>query len=1076
MPERDDFAALLFPSPNEMGGITTPSSLGPIEEAAHAFTLAGLTKHHPHQRLWIEIDSPRHRNRLAEELLTFHSSPAIVLPNPPSKSSEDPDALADWQLTLHQLAAASPEHPILLPASAWNAPVPDTQNLREAGLTLLPDQTLDPADLEQTLLNHNFEKVPKVASRLTFARRGGILDIFPPTTPNPIRLEFFDDQLESLREFDIHSQTTIRRLDHIQLQLAAPEPSTTLADWLNETDLLVTVDDGRADRLGPPRITNESPTTLANPTESRLKTNKLQTNKLLYLSDQPTGNTLEFPVLNLPFSTLESGDFVIHEFQRDTILKQLHAWLAENWTLVLASQKAGEHERFHELSTEAFKDHPGVQTLKRWLPRGFYLPARKTAFISLSELFGRYAQPARRSKLDQARAAAARIDVEELAENDLVIHAEYGLGRFQSVQTNEDGLEELILEYRDQSTLSVPLSHAHLVARYVGTGGATPDLAKLGSNRWQKTKTEAQKAIRDYAARLLKIQAERETVPGHAHPPDSKWMWDFENAFPFTETPDQLAAISATKADMESRQPMDRLICGDVGFGKTEVAIRAAFKAVTGGTQAVMLCPTTVLAEQHHRTFCSRMSEFPLTIHLLNRFRTSAEIRKTLQGLQDGSVDIVIGTHRLLSNDISYHNLGLVIVDEEQRFGVKHKETLKERFRQIDVLTLSATPIPRTLYFSLMGVRDMSTIDTPPPNRNPVKTSIYQYDERVIKKAIENELAREGQVFFLHNRVGTIEHMRDKIQDLVPDARIVIGHGQMERDELELVMQAFVSGEADILLATTIIESGIDIPNANTILIDRADRFGLADLYQLRGRVGRSDRQAYAFLFLPRDLVTGGDSRKRLNAIREYTALGSGFRIAMRDLEIRGAGSLLGTKQSGHMAAIGFDLYCQLLRQSVDDLQGKKSTRPADLVLRADIISFTEKGAWASRPHPTESGTKQPRQLPAYLPATFIPDSKERVAAYRSLATLGTPAELTTVQDQWRDRYGRLPQPAKNLLLATRLRLAGAQIGADLLEIKQGRLIIQKNGGYLAGNTFPRLTAKSPTKQIQEAISLLDSM
>ncbi|MGJ8724246.1 MAG: transcription-repair coupling factor [Roseibacillus sp.] len=1038
MPNGDAFVSQILDSLPPQSSPSTGQIWGPVEECARTFVAASLalSQQKTGSRLWIEVPNPRKRNQLEEELSSFPGPPPIVIPAPELQNETNIGPGGDWQLALHQLAADTQNSPVLLSSSAWTAAAPKADTLREAALELYPDLTLEPADLEAQLLAQDFEKVPKVHARLQFARRGGILDLFPANTTHPIRLEFFDDTLESLREFDIHSQTTIKRLDHVRLQLTSPESDTVLRDWMAKDDLVLTFEE------------DEEPTP--------------NTPAHLRLSDEPTGHDLEFPALALPIATLDSGDFVMHDFQRDAVLRQMNDWLQQGWTVLLSSSNKGEHHRFHELSNKRFEKEKNVLTWNQWLPRGFILPDKKTAFISLSELFGRFNKPARLSELDKQRSHTTRLEVEELREEELVIHAEYGLGRFEGIQYDDEGREELILRYRNESSVAVPLSHAHLVSRYIGTGGATPDLSKLGSEKWKKTRVQAEKAIRDYAARLLKIQAERETVSGHTHPPDSKWMWDFENAFPYTETPDQLSSISATKADMESSQPMDRLICGDVGFGKTEVAIRAAFKAVTGGSQVAMLCPTTVLAEQHHRNFCARMSEFPITIHLLNRFRTAAEVRETLKGLADGSVDIVIGTHRLLSPDLAYQNLGLVVVDEEQRFGVKHKEALKERFRQIDVLTLSATPIPRTLYFSLMGVRDMSTIDTAPPNRNPVKTEIHQYDERLIKKAIENELARGGQVFFLHNRVGTIEVLRDRIQELVPKAKIVVGHGQMEKDELEIVMHKFVEGEADILLATTIIESGIDIPNANTILIDRADRFGLADLYQLRGRVGRSDRQAYAFLFLPRDAVTGGDSRKRLNAIRQYTALGSGFRIAMRDLEIRGAGSLLGTKQSGHMAAIGFDLYCQLLRQSVEELQGKKHTRPADLVLRADILSFTE-------------GRHDKGQLPAYLPAAFIPEAKERVAAYRALATLGNPAELKALGDQWRDRYGRLPKPAKNLLLSTRLRLAGASIGADLLEIKEKRLIIQKNGGYLAGNTFPRLHAKSPEKQIEEAISLLEN-
>ena len=517
--------------------------------------------------------------------------------------------------------------------------------------------------------------------------------------------------------------------------------------------------------------------------------------------------------------------------------------------------------------------------------------------------------------------------------------------------------------------------------------------------------------------------------------------FEFEQSFHYTETPDQKQAILDTKHDLEAPRPMDRLICGDVGFGKTEVAIRAAFKAITGGKQAALLCPTTVLAEQHWRTFRERFSDYPIRVDLLNRFRSAAEVKATIQGLADGSVDMVIGTHRLISGDVAYKDLGLAIVDEEQRFGVAHKEKFKDLFRQIDVLTLSATPIPRTLYMALMGARDMSTIDTPPPNRLPVSTTVTAYDERIIRDAIRREMKRGGQVFFLHNRVKTIELVHKKIKELVPEARVLVGHGQMEKHDLENVMHAFVNHEADVLLATTIIETGIDIPNANTILIDRADRFGLADLYQLRGRVGRAGEKAYAILLLPREMITQGDARKRIHAIKQYTALGSGFKIAMRDLEIRGAGNLLGTKQSGHIAQIGFDLYCQLLRQSIDRLKGKKDPSLQETTFKADFIIPTET-QWVSSRHKTQDdktqekissiskiknpqssiGNQSSDHLPAFIPTSYLSDAKLRIHAYRELAEANTPKAIDTLEKNWIDRHGRLPEPVKNLLTIARIK------------------------------------------------------
>jgi transcription-repair coupling factor (superfamily II helicase) len=518
---------------------------------------------------------------------------------------------------------------------------------------------------------------------------------------------------------------------------------------------------------------------------------------------------------------------------------------------------------------------------------------------------------------------------------------------------------------------------------------------------------------------------------------------------------------------MESPSPMDRLICGDVGFGKTEVAIRGAFKAVTGGKQVAILAPTTVLAEQHWRTFKARMSDYPVEIKLLSRLQSPAEARETLEGLREGRVDIVIGTHRLLSAGVEYQKIGLLVVDEEQRFGVRHKEILKERFRLIDVLTLSATPIPRTLYLSLMGARDMSTIDTPPPNRLPVQTSICAYDERLIRNAIRRELTRGGQVFFLHNRVGTIEGMKERIENLVPEATVVIGHGQMGREDLERVMHQFVEGKADVLLATTIIESGIDIPNANTILIDRADRFGLADLYQLRGRVGRAGRRAYALLLLPGDLIAGGDAKKRLSAIKQYTELGSGFKIAMRDLEIRGAGSLLGTKQSGHITAVGFELYCQLLQQSVEQLQGKNPMQRADAQVRVDFLVYSESG-W--------DGGKS--KLPAFFPRSYGPDPDMRVAAYRQLASARSEKEIKGIEKDWRDRFGRFPHPVKNLLEMNRLRVIASSKGVQVVEINNDRLMLQRNGEYILppGGKFPRLSSRETKDKLSEAVRLLKTL
>ncbi|MBK1881706.1 transcription-repair coupling factor [Luteolibacter pohnpeiensis] len=1013
-------------------------------EAAHAFLLAvsiGAARDAKKSRCWVVCDLPRQRERLAAELELWNIR-ALCLPEPPAETGDgtvaDPESAAEWFAVLEVLAR-SESCVVLCGSDAFDGPAPSPGSLRASRTALKPGLTLDPVELAETLTGAGYERVPTVAARGQFAVRGGILDLFAWQAPKPLRLEFFDTELESVREFDLDSQASTRKLLEADLLLAEPVSEATVADYRRPDDVFISLaaDVSRPDvRIleGAAEYNSEEDFTLA--------------------------------CFGSPLGSFEAGDFVLEQSRRDHFFRQLNDWKRDGWDVAMVFSNKGEQERFAELAGKDLQRDLGLQPVRGELLAGFTVPVLKLAVLSSSELFGRYRSGGpRRSSLDQARAARARATVDEMEEGDLVVHYEYGVARFRGIQQGDEG-EELVLEYRDGSLLGVPLEQAHLVGKYVGLGGKTPELNKLGSTAWKNARKAAEKSILDYAAQLLRVQAERQSESGFAHPPDSKWMWEFENSFHYTETADQRRSIEETKLDMESGKPMDRLICGDVGFGKTEVAIRAAFKAITGGKQVALLVPTTVLAEQHWRTFRERMSDYPMRVDLLNRFRTAAEVRETLAGLKDGSVDMVIGTHRLVSGDVQFKDLGLVVIDEEQRFGVAHKEKFKQLFRQVDVLTLSATPIPRTLYMALMGARDMSTIETPPPNRVPVATTVCAYDERVIRDAIRREMKRGGQVFFLHNRVKTIELMASKLRQLVPEARIVIGHGQMDKSDLEVVMHSFVRGEADILLATTIIETGIDIPNANTILIDRADRFGLADLYQLRGRVGRAGEKAYAILLLPRDMMTVGDARKRIHAIKQYTALGSGFKIAMRDLEIRGAGNLLGTKQSGHISQIGFDLYCQLLRQSVDRLKGRKNAPQGETNFKADFVAFSE-SSW-SRADPKTT-------LPAFLPAGWLEETKIRISAFRELSEAGTEKAVQALETAWRDKFGRIPDPAANLLKIAQIKAIAAAEGIASVEIQGQRLMLHRNGDYimLEGRRFPRLQSASPQGKLAEAITLL---
>ncbi len=856
----------------------------------------------------------------------------------------------------------------------------------------------------------------------------------------------------------------------------------------------------------------------------------------------------------------------VAEAQRREFFAQLHRWTRQGYAVHVFCNNDGEQRRFTEIWQEYGLETPntklqapgaegggagleekladkgpvdGLWTHLGTIGRGFLYDEAKLVVITDAEIFGRYkVQRPRRLKSPHAQATRSALDIDftELEEGDYVVHLQHGIGRYVGLQVLPVGLgtkpteggavnthagqECLVIEYggnepgQPAPKLYVPVTEAHLVSKYVGTGKARPPLNALGGTRWAKAKAQAERAVRDVASELLAIQAARESQSGHSFALDTPWQREFEGSFIYEETPDQMQAIIEAKADMERPKPMDRLICGDVGFGKTEVGIRAAFKAVMDGKQVAVLVPTTVLAQQHYNTFRERMADYPVRIELLSRFRTRREQQQVVRDLAAGSVDIVIGTHRLVQSDIAFKDLGLVVIDEEQRFGVLHKEKFKMLRRLVDVLTLSATPIPRTLYLALTGARDMSTIQTPPHDRLPVETIVTAYDERLIRDAIQRELNRGGQVFFLHNRVATIQTMAQKLRALLPQARLTVGHGQMHSDELEEVMTQFVNGEADVLLSTTIIESGLDIPNANTIIIDRADRFGLSDLYQLRGRVGRYKHQAYAYLLLPRLGGVLTEVRQRLSASKQYSTLGSGFKIAMRDLEIRGAGNLLGAEQSGYITAVGFDLYCQLLKQSVASLKGEKVKPRITVEVRLDFLALSpmeESGARSPEPggrrqrkedssQRTENrgqeeereaeeagGRRRQHSAPspqvstinhplasAYIPFNYISDSRQRIEIYRKLAQASDKAGLQGLEQELRDRFGAVPPALQLLLQVAELKVLAGERGITVIEVKEDRLMLTRNNDFImVGTKFPRLTKKEAGKRLVEIKKLL---
>jgi transcription-repair coupling factor (superfamily II helicase) len=1010
------------------------------------------------------------------------------------------------------------------------------QAISQRTRTLTRGDRIDPLDLVEWLEAQGYEPEAQVTQKGEIALRGGILDIYPITSPWPVRMEFFGDELESLRHFDPLTQISREEITAVtippggELGILKKEPANlaTLLDYLPPQTIFLLCESEqvhtRAEEYAA-QVPPDDPFFIAWEEFKEEAVRKGMTlldvaegeSDLIEAGDSEPGEAEKYAVT---FQNLDAyrplaertPEPQIAEAQRREFFAQLHRWLRQDYTVHVFCNNDGERQRFSEI-WEEYALGEGKPTLHIGaLARGFLYDEGKLVVITDAEIFGRYkVQRPRRLKSAHAQATRSALDIDfaELEEGDYVVHLQHGIGRYLCLQvlpiglgtkptemaeTQTAGQECLVIEYAPNDPaqpapkLYVPVTEAHLVSKYVGTGKARPPLNTLGGTRWAKAKAQAERAVRDVASELLSIQAARDSQPGHSFATDTPWQREFEGSFIYEETPDQLKAIGETKADMERAKPMDRLICGDVGFGKTEVGIRAAFKAVLDGKQVAILVPTTVLAQQHYNTFRERMADYPVRVELLSRFRTRRAQQQVVKELAAGSVDIVIGTHRLLQSDIAFKDLGLVVIDEEQRFGVMHKEKFKMLRKLVDVLTLSATPIPRTLYLALTGARDMSTIQTPPHDRLPVETIVIQYDERVIRDAMRREINRGGQVFFLHNRVMTIDTMAQKLRTLIPDARIVVGHGQMHSDDLEEVMTQFVNGEADVLLSTTIIESGLDIPNANTIIIDRADRFGLSDLYQLRGRVGRYKHQAYAYLLLPRHGALVADVRKRLSAIKQYSTLGSGFKIAMRDLEIRGAGNLLGAEQSGHITAVGFELYCQLLKQSVASQKGEKVKPRIEVLVRLDFIALspTDESPKSRVQSPKSNIEDQPitnYKLPitppasASIPFKYISDSRQRIEIYRKLAQASDKPALQSLEKEIRDRFGPLPAALQLLLLIGELKILATDRAITSIEVKEDRLMLTRNNDFImVGTKFPRLTKTEPAARLKEIKKLLTAI
>ena len=952
-------------------------------------------------------------------------------------------------------------------------------------------ETIDTEPLLRHLNTVGYSSTDVVEMPGEYALRGGILDVYSPEADRPVRIEFFGDEVESIRKFDPATQRSSNPVDEALLLPLTETPVSEELLGAIHTRLSgkritgreevveqavrsggVTVFPGwefyapvaGADRslfdLLPHSVVladeKDSLKQEFNHVWSRIEEahersgiGKLVRPADLYLSPDEWWRKLNSlpgaDVEHLEIARAEKAGSLTFRSQPTprfhgsvpAMLEEVQKQISESKRVLIAAPNTGGVERLADIFSEyslsfrlgsrtrggeSYADETSyfagevlTTTLaKAYVPDGVILPEANLAIFGARDLFDESESIVSRPQRQKSKVSAFLSDFRDLQVGDYVVHVEHGIGQYQGLKEINQGdsnAEFMLLEYAEAARLYVPLTRLDLVQKYRSSEGAKPLLSHLGTAAWAKTKTRVGKAMKDMADELLKLYAERKMAEGHAFSPDSEWMREFEDAFEYSETEDQELAITDVKRDMESAQPMDRLLCGDVGYGKTEIAMRAAFKVISDNKQVAVLAPTTVLAFQHYETFKQRFAAFPVIIEMISRFRTTKQQKEILQKVEAGKVDILIGTHRLLSKDVKFPDLGLLVVDEEQRFGVRHKERLKQMRKQVDVLTMSATPIPRTLHMSLVGLRDMSVIETPPKDRIAIQTVVASWDDKLIQSALEQELDRGGQVYFVHNRVESIWEIAAKLQKLAPRARVIVGHGQMSEGELEKVMLRFMHHQADILVATTIIENGLDIPLCNTILINRADRLGLSELYQLRGRVGRSNRRAYAYLLLPSEIELTPIARRRLAALKEFSDLGAGFKIAALDLELRGAGNLLGGEQSGHIEAVGFELYTQMLDRAVRELKGEAA--------------------------PEEAETQLNLGLNIRIPVEYIPEENQRLRMYKRVAGVETESQLNDVRAELQDRYGEPPAAVSTLLEYASLKLQAARVGAIAIERKR---------------------------------------
>jgi len=942
---------------------------------------------------------------------------------------------------------------IVAPVQGLLQPVPSPKMLSDNILKIQRNREHPQGELIAWLHDHHYHPASQVENAGEYALRGGIIDIFPFASDTPYRIEFFGDEVESIRRFHVESQISDQELDNCQIlaldtmnnirnDIQPETKKTSLLSYLGKDTLVILKEPLNIEERARTMLTSlgfhdEISRDVKEDSDKQSSSRKgsdrddsqhtpFERNAvfsyeevLCQLNSFRKVTVSKLPVTSsrddYPFH-VKSVDSFPHKIQE--ITTELGRIIEDNDDTVVFCNNEAEEQRFQEIiaGSGIKKSHWPILRIGR-LHSGFQFSDIRIAILAHHEIFHRYQQRRELKKPIQIRAIDSFLD---LKKGDYVVHVSHGIGRYLGMDTiEEDGQkrEYLVLEFDEGTKIYVPATKIELVQKYIGSSDHRPRLDKIGSKYWEVRKKRAENAVKDVASDLLHIQALRNAKEGIAYQKDTEWQREFEESFLYEETPDQLQALEEIKRDMELKRPMDRLICGDVGYGKTELAMRAAFKSVMNGKQVAVLVPTTILAQQHYATFSERMADYPVKIGVLSRFKTRKEQKDTLEKAAAGLIDILIGTHRLLQKDVYFKDLGLVIVDEEQRFGVEHKERLKRLRQTVDVLTLTATPIPRTLHMSLLGIKDISSLNTPPLGRQSIQTQIIRFDRDRIRQAIMLELNRDGQVYFVHNRVYNIERIAKNLSEIVPEARIMTVHGQMDEKLMEQRMRDFIDGRADILVATTIIESGLDIPNVNTIFINAADTFGLADLHQLRGRVGRYKHRAYAYFILPVDRPITSEAEKRVKAIEEFAELGAGFRIAMRDLEIRGAGNILGTEQHGHIAAVGYEMYCRLLELAVKKAKHEPIPELADVSIDLHLESF--------------------------IPHTYIREDPLKMDIYRRLNRSTTFKEIDAIAEEIADRFGEIPHPVRNLLSESELRILAQRSKIRSLVKADGILILQ---------------------------------